>query len=315
MDSLELSEAEKTKRLSNLLKQRNKKVNIMLTGSTGSGKSSTINALFNMDMAKVGVGVNPETDKISSFKLDNLTLWDTPGLGDGIESDRQITREIVEKLNELDEEGKPLIDMVVVVMDSSSKDLGTSYDIINNVLVPCLGEEAKDRIIIALNQADIAMKGRHWDEKRNEPDAVLQKFLKEKADSVSERLYISTGLFFKPVCYCAGYKEEGRDQFKPYNLTKLLYYIIKSIPKEKRLALADNINPDDDMWLHDDQEEDYKGGIKRGFFETVGYCISEGAESGGDVGEKILGIPGRVVGIVVGGTFGAVKGFFEGIFR
>ena len=33
----------------------------MITGATGSGKSSTINALFNMEVAKVGVGVNPET--------------------------------------------------------------------------------------------------------------------------------------------------------------------------------------------------------------------------------------------------------------
>lgn len=29
----------------------------MITGATGSGKSSTINALFNTEVAKVGVGV------------------------------------------------------------------------------------------------------------------------------------------------------------------------------------------------------------------------------------------------------------------
>ena len=55
----------------------------------------------------------------------------------------------------------------------------------------------------------------------------------------------------------AGYKEEGGDQRKPYNLTKLLYYIIKAVPKDKRLALAHNIN-EEDNWLHDDEEKDYK---------------------------------------------------------
>ena len=62
----------------------------MLVGSTGSGKSSTINALFNMDIAKVGVGVDPETTDIAKFELDNLIIWDTPGLGDGIDSDKKI---------------------------------------------------------------------------------------------------------------------------------------------------------------------------------------------------------------------------------
>lgn len=47
----------------------------MITGATGSGKSSTINALFNMEVAKVGVGVNPETmnsDFCSKFYTKSL---------------------------------------------------------------------------------------------------------------------------------------------------------------------------------------------------------------------------------------------------
>lgn len=311
----DIPEADKTKRLSRLLKIRGRKVNIMLTGATGSGKSSTINALFNMEVAKVGVGVDPETDCIAKYELDNLTIWDTPGLGDGVENDERITRDIIRKLNELGEDLNPLIDMVVVILDASSKDLGTSYDLINKVLIPCLGEEAaKTRILIALNQSDIAMKGNHWDSEKNEPDKVLKDFLKKKADSVQKRIKEGTGLDIKPICYCAGYKEEGGEQRKPYNLTKLLYYIVKSIPKDKRLALADNINDDKDNWLYDDKEEDYRGGTRTGFCDTVWDCLSDGASAGCEIGGEILGIPGKIVGGVIGGAVGAIKGVFCGIF-
>lgn len=312
--ALDIPDGEKAKRLSKLIKVRNQKVNIMLTGSTGAGKSSTINALFNMDVAKVGVGVDPETSIIEKFTLDNLVIWDTPGLGDGVANDERISRSILEKLNELDEDGNPLIDLVVVVLDSSSKDLGTSYDLINNILIPALGEDAKDRILLALNQADVAMKGTHWDENNNAPDEVLTEFLKKKADSVQNRIKEATGLSIRPLYYCAGYKEEGGEQRKPYNLTKLLYYIIKSVPKDKRLALADNINDEEDNWLYDDNEKDYKDKIKRSFGETVWDCITDGFDSGVEIGGNILGIPGKIVGAAVGSAVGAIKGVFVAIF-
>lgn len=312
--ALDIPDSEKAKRLSRLIKVRNQKVNIMLTGSTGAGKSSTINALFNMDVAKVGVGVDPETSIIEKFTLDNLVVWDTPGLGDGVKSDERISRSILEKLNELDEDGNPLIDLVVVVLDSSSKDLGTSYELINNILIPALGDDAKDRILIALNQADVAMKGTHWVEENNAPDEVLKEFLKKKADSVQKRIKDATGLSIRPIYYCAGYKEEGGEQRKPYNLTKLLYYIIKSVPKDKRLALADNINDEKDNWLHDDQEKDYKEKIKSSFGETVWDCITDGFDTGVEIGGNILGIPGKIVGAAVGSAVGAVKGVFVAIF-
>ena len=311
---LDIPDGEKAKRLSRLIKVRNQKVNIMLAGATGAGKSSTVNALFNMEVAKVGVGVAPETSLIEKFELDNLIIWDTPGLGDGVENDERIKRSILEKLNELDDEGNPLIDLVVVVMDSSSKDLGTSYELINDILIPAFGDDAKDRILFALNQADVAMKGTHWDEEKNAPDEVLKAFLKKKADSVQSRVLVATGLSIRPLYYCAGYKEEGGEQRKPYNLTKLLYYIIKAVPKDKRLALADNINGEEDNWLHDDEEKDYKKSIKRSFGETVWDCITDGGDTGAEIGTDILGIPGKIVGAAVGAAVGAVKGVFVAIF-
>jgi len=309
----ELSLQEQNEHLARLLRARNKKVNIILVGATGSGKSSTVNALFDMSVAKVGLGVDPETTVIDKYDLDNLTIWDTPGLGDGL-TDEEYGEMIVEKLSEFDENGDPLIDLVLVVVDASSKDLGTTYSLINDVVIPSLGDDAPGRILIGINQADMAMKGKHWDEEKNEPDEVLYEFLRKKAISIKNRIESVTGVETRPIFYCAGYTDENGDQCKPYNLTKLLYYIVKSVPAEKRLSLADNINEDEDNWLYDDEEEDYKGEVKKSFFQSVRLYIKQTAEKASDIGYDILGIPGDYIGRVLGTQWGLVKGFFKTMF-
>ena len=54
-----------------------------------------------------------------------------------------------------------IIDLVLVILDAGSRDLGTSYELINQVIIPNIGKDAKDRVLIAINQADVAMKGRY----------------------------------------------------------------------------------------------------------------------------------------------------------
>ena len=286
----------------------------MITGATGSGKSSTINAMFDMEVAKVGVGVDPETMDIEKYELDNLVLWDTPSLGDGKEADNRHARNIIQKLLETDKNGNPLIDLVLVILDGGSRDLGISYELINNVIIPNLGEEKDKRILVAINQADMAMKGRNWDFEKNEPNEQLIAFLDEKAASVKKRVYEATGVMIEPIYYSAGYKEEGGIQSKPYNLSKLLYYIVNGIPSEKRLPFIEEINDDPNMWDNDDGLKDYGEETRRSIMESV----VEGMSNGGMVGETIGRIFGGSVGSKIGRTIGtiggAVMGFLEGLF-
>lgn len=54
--------------------------NILITGATGSGKSSLVNKVFNVDFAKVGVG-RPVTQDTSIYEVDGIPikLFDTKG--------------------------------------------------------------------------------------------------------------------------------------------------------------------------------------------------------------------------------------------
>lgn len=311
-NNLHMSEDERVTKLAELERARETKVNILLVGPTGVGKSSTINALFDMNVATVGEGVDPETDSLTRYDLNNLRLYDTPGLGDG-RKDSDYTKMIERKLHELDKKGNPLVDLVLVILDSGSKDLGTSLNLINRTIIPNLGKNAEDRILIALNQADVAMKGKHWDASKNQPDEVLMDYLKRKAESVRRRIKEATDVDTMPIYYSAGYTENGV-RTEPYNLTKLLYYIVHSIPTKKRLAIADHVNKRRKNWKHDDNEEDYKGNTISEFFEDVKDYIVAGVDKGREIGRVVLGKPGELLGAMVGGVLGAVGGFFSRLF-
>ena len=312
INNANIDEKTKNMMLRNIAQLKDQKINIMITGSTGCGKSSTINALFDIDIAKVGQGVDPETQYIAEYELDNLVLWDSPGLGDGKEQDIAHSKAIISKLNELDSDGKPLIDLILVILDASIRDYGTSFELINEVIIPAVGERAKDRVLVALNQADIAMKGRGWNHIENKPEPELEKFLNEKVVSVKRRIKESTGVDIEPIFYSAGYKDGDAKQ-NPYNLSKLLYFIVSHTPSEKRVIYANNVSSDSSMWKSNDTLRDYNADIQKSIFASVVDGARKGADIGGEIG-SMFGGAGKAVGSLIGGTIGAIGGFLGGFF-
>ncbi|MCL1993298.1 MAG: 50S ribosome-binding GTPase [Spirochaetes bacterium] len=311
-----LPEDEKSKILKAILRDKDRKANLMITGATGSGKSSTINALFGTEKAIVGTGPNPETMHIEKFELGNLVLWDSPGLGDGKEKDQSHSKGIIEMLHKKDDKdpNSMLIDAVLVILDGASRDLGTSYELINKVIIPNMVD--KTRIIIGINQADQVMKGRYWDSEKSQPQETLLEQLEEKAQSVKKRVKEATDVDVEPVYYSAGFKEKGLPQEKPYNLSKLLCYIIESIPKEKRLPLLVETNKDTRPWESNDGKEDYGEKIKRNVggsvLSSAGVSVASGAALGAAVG-SVIPVVGTAVGAVVGAVGGAIVSGFRRI--
>lgn len=183
-------------------------LDVMVTGATGAGKSSTLNSFFDKVVAKVGEGVDPETMELSAYSLtDQMRFWDTPGLGDGIQRDVAHAKKITDLLLRTHHERFYFLDMAVIIVEAGTRDIGTT-----------------------LNQADFAMKGRHWDARHNCPDAVLKAYLEERADSLKRRIYESTGIrLCRPVYYSARYR---------YHIDKLYDLIIDHMPDSPRKISA-----------------------------------------------------------------------------
>lgn len=202
-------------------------LDVMVTGVTGAGKSTTLNSLFEKEVATVGDGVDPETMELDSYRLNELMrFWDTPGLGDGVEADKIHSKKLVDLLYKtyvLDDNEYGFIDIVLVIIEGSNRDMGTTYKLLNEIIVPNF---QSDRILVAINQADVAMKGRHWDFFNNRPDEVLLDYLEKQAYSIQRRVKEATGITIKkPVYYSA---EKG------YNMSKLFDLIIDNMPKCRR---------------------------------------------------------------------------------
>lgn len=211
----------------NLEIARFRPLDVMVTGNTGAGKSSTLNALFKKEVAKVGTGVSPETMELDAYSLNNaMRFWDTPGLGDGVEMDKIHSKKLINLLYDtytLNGQRYGFIDLVIVIVEGINRDMGTTYKLLNEIIVPNF---QKDRILIAINQADVAMKGRGWNFNTNTPDEKLIEFLEQQSNSIQKRIKEATGVTVKkPIYYSAEYG---------YNVTKFYDFIIDNMPRQRR---------------------------------------------------------------------------------
>lgn len=270
------------------------KLNILLVGATGVGKSSTINALFDQETAKVGYSAEPETKYIQKYEINNLVLWDSPGIGDSPEKDKDYAFQIANALKEKDSDGNYIIDEVLVILDGSSRDLGTTYEIIENVISPYIHNT--ERIAIAINQCDVAMKGRDWSDETG-PGPQLVELLDKKVESVKRRIADSTGINTQPIYYSA---------LHHYNISNLLALLLQKMPETKRFLVADALNKNPEIWKQNDQLRDYNQEIQNEIQGSLSKAISgarDGAIAGATVG-SLIPVVGTVVGAAVGGVLG-----------
>ncbi|WRF80138.1 50S ribosome-binding GTPase [Helicobacter pylori] len=103
------------------IKKEKPKMNVLLMGATGVGKSSLINALFGKEIAKAGVG-KPITQHIEKYidEQKGLILWDTQGIeaADYHDTMQSIKKEMEDSFKTLSE--KEAIDVAYLCVKETS---------------------------------------------------------------------------------------------------------------------------------------------------------------------------------------------------
>lgn len=287
-----LTNSEQQELIGLLDRMKSQKINILITGGTGTGKSSTINALFKNKVAKVGTTLKAQTMETEKYEIDNLTIWDSPGLGESDEADKIHSQKIIELLKKKEPfNNKLLIDLVLVIIDGSARQFKPTYELINEVLIPNI---EKERIVIAVNKIDkIDTVDEAWDKVNNKPTKELQDYLEQVIiPEIKENILTKTGVKIEPIYFKAGATITRTGEQKPgYNMSKLLYYLLKAIPSQKRIAIMSNINQDNKIWESNDQKIDYNSSITDSILETVGNIIISAVPV---IAEKLFGGIGKV---------------------
>lgn len=257
------------------------KLNILIIGGSGVGKSSTIKALLKDNTQEsnispnIGTSHKPTTMEIQKYKISkNITIYDSPGLGDGVkdeehkkkilkllqkETKKKAENEFVSALSaSLLDNGDALIDLALILVDATSRDYASAFESIKIVGEAMEPEDRSKRILVAMNKCDKSDNPEaRMDYEKREPNELLKAELDEKIKVLKERIKENTGIDIDPIYFSAGY--EGKN---PYNIDKLFYYIQKNLPKRKVVMI--NRSAQDEVY-----EGDYGDKNKSSFLDGV----------------------------------------------
>lgn len=194
---------------------------IGVIGVSGTGKSSTINAMFETDLAISHTKACTKQFKATGMRLKirdgvakdekvSLVIIDAPGLGEDIRMDPIYIEQYHERL--------PDCDVILWVLAARNRAvcLDQMY----------LKEFAKyrDRIVFGVNQVDI-VHPMNWNTRINLPSVEMERNIEDIVQDRTERLGDALGAVPKLLAFSAG---------KGYNLEQLFGALISAIPENRR---------------------------------------------------------------------------------
>lgn len=198
---------------------------IAIIGSTGAGKSSTLNAMFN---AGFGIDhVRACTQQAEELHIDisamdgangSIILYDMPGLGEDIDADESHKITYQKVLRECD--------VALWVLDGHSRLFTHTQLALRDVVGAAMGDLG--RLVIGINKIDLIQPG-CWNEKYNIPSAEQEKNIKIKVDDVMQKI--------GKVCHISLERIIPYSALRWYRLENLFGGMLDACPDERAWVL------------------------------------------------------------------------------
>lgn len=134
-----------------------KEVNIFVTGKTGTGKSTLVNALFGQQIAKEGDTLDPETSKVQCYDVKHgdtrIRVWDSPGLQDGTRNESKYVKDVKRNCKDIDL-------FIYCVRMSEARFVRNNPDVVAmKKLTKALGKDVWNNAIFVLSFANVVIDG------------------------------------------------------------------------------------------------------------------------------------------------------------
>lgn len=223
---------------------------IAVIGKSGVGKSTTIRNLFNADLTVSHSVAGTKKVFLKEFELaggGSLNVYDMPGLGEDLESDREYERMYNEVL--------PTVDVVLYVLQANERALGEDQRILRDVVIKNMGS-IKGKIIIGLNMVDKLDKSFDgsillWDDKLNYPTREGEVVIEKKCNDIVNKLSTSIDIARENIVYYSAIKR--------YRLFDLLESMIKAASD---VGWKLPINPKNPFELADPEVQEFVKSLK-----------------------------------------------------
>lgn len=164
---------------------------VAIIGQSGVGKSSTLNAVFglNLPVSDIAEGTTEIIEKIFPMRDGfNLSIYDMPGLLQSRKKDKEY--------EEMYKEILPQCDVIVYIIRANTRNIGDDCRILKEVVLPiCNQSSIKDNLIIAVNKVDTIGQTINpddpelvWDPISNVPSDKLFECIKKKRLDIFTKL-------------------------------------------------------------------------------------------------------------------------------
>lgn len=192
---------------------------IAVIGETGVGKSSTINALFNTNLAVHDFAAcTQRIEKVNTTTANGepITIVDFPGLGEGLIADKRHW--------ELYKKELPYVDVALWVISAGDRAFGNMITALRKISDIC-SDKALSRLVFGINKAE-HMSPEKWNIRANMPEPNhlnnLIGFQNTVLNAIREIIPKWNG------------RIETYSAHKRYNLDALLLAILQTVPETRR---------------------------------------------------------------------------------